>query len=240
MPLFDRNNPPAEFTGEMIDEINALVERLRAMKTDAIVLAEPATAFRLSNMVRCYVQAHIRRSLVFLEAGVAEIEAGRHLAAELCTRAVYESIASFRDFADTLAPLLEAADFDKIAELVSARSFATRIPSFLKRGADKAVQILDQIDRMKKHFPTFREAYDHLSDIVHPNALGVLVYFAKISEGRVTFPDVSTSSERARTSLAAAGVLMAFFELSLDDIERGLVQLSAKAADRLSDSPDAS
>ncbi len=54
-------------------------------------------------------------------------------------RAVYESIASFCDFADTLAPLLEAADFDKIAELVSARAFATRIPSFLKRGADMAV-----------------------------------------------------------------------------------------------------
>ena len=184
-------------------------------------------------MIRCYIQAHVRRCIMFLDAGVAEIEAGRPLVADLCTRAIYESIATFCDFADNLAPLLKAAEMEKIAEYVHNRAFGTKVPLLLNQGGTNAIQILNQIDRMTKHIKTYRDAYDHLSDIVHPNALGVLVYFTgpEISEdGLVNFPAVTTSCERARTSLAGAALLLAFFEQSLQNIEQRLPQLSARFA----------
>ena len=98
MDLFDRNKPLGELTSEVIDEANAVVERLRALRVTQIVLPEPATGLRVSNLVRCYLQAHLRRCLMFLEAGAVEMEAGRPLATELCTRALYENIATICDF----------------------------------------------------------------------------------------------------------------------------------------------
>ncbi len=71
-----------------------------------------------------------RRCLTFVEAGVAEPDASRSLAAELCTRAIYESTATICDFTDKLKPLCEANDYAGVEALVSKAAFATRIPSF--------------------------------------------------------------------------------------------------------------
>jgi hypothetical protein len=168
MPLFDRNKPSGEITSEVIDDANALVERLRALRVTKIPLSAPDTGLRVPSLVRCYLQAHLRRCLMFLEAGAAEIEAGRPLATELCTRALYENIATICDFADKLQPLCEAVDYSGVEQLVTKAAFVTRIPSFItQHGEDvKAPQILNQIDKMNKRYPNFREAYDHLSDIV--------------------------------------------------------------------------
>jgi hypothetical protein len=229
MPIFDRNKPPEKITPEIIDDVNALIDRLGKLKVKEIILPEPGTGFRLSNLIRCYIVAHVRRCLVFLEAGAAEIEAGRGLATELCTRAIYENVATICDFADRMKPLLKSADYSAIEQYVSKCAFQTRIPSFLAKSAEdiKAPQILNQIDRMGKRYPNFREAYDHLSDIVHPNGLGAVVYFATISKGVARFADAGNNPERARTSLILAALLLAHVELAVIELEQQLQKLSA-------------
>jgi hypothetical protein len=234
MSLFDRNRSSAELTPEIIDEVNALVGRLEQLKVAEIVLPEPGTDLRAPNLVRSYVQAHLRRCLMFLEGGVAELEAGRPLVAELCSRALYENITTISDFADKLRPLCEAVDYQAVEQLASRAAFATRIPSFLEKSVDdvKAPQILNQIDKMAKQFPNFREAYDHLSDIVHPNGLGAVVYFATIGDGVVTFADAGTRAERARESLIVAAILLAYVELAISHVEQNLRTLSTSVAAR--------
>ncbi len=229
MPTFDRNRPSEEITPEVIDDVNALIDRLKKLRVKEIVLPEPGTGFRLSNLIRCYIVAHVRRCLVFLEAGVAEVEAGRGLATELCTRAIYENVATICDFADKIKPLLESADYLAIEDYVTKCAFQTRIPSFLAKHGDdaKAPQILNQIDRMGKRYPNFREAYDHLSDIVHPNGLGAVVYFATICDGVARFADTGNNPDQARTSLIVAAILLAFVELVVIELEQQLRKLSA-------------
>jgi hypothetical protein len=228
MPLFDRNKRPPEFTPEIMDELNALIDRLQNVKVAQIILPEPPAGLRVPNLIRCYLQAHLRRCLIFLEAGVAELEAGRPLATELCARALYENIATICDFSDGLTPLFESSDYSAIEQHVTKAAFATRIPSFLKKyGKDaKAPQILDHIDQMKSRAPNYREAYDHLSDIVHPNGMGAVVYFAKIADGVVSFADAGNDPERARGSLLVAAVLMAHVEISYIQIEYNLRKLN--------------
>ena len=63
MPTFDRNKPAEEITSEVIDDINALIDRLQKLKVKQIILPEPETDFRLSNLIRCYIVAHVRRCL---------------------------------------------------------------------------------------------------------------------------------------------------------------------------------
>jgi hypothetical protein len=211
-----------------MDAINALIERLQSLRVSQIVLPEPPIGLRVPNLVRSYLQAHLRRCMTFVEAGVAEIDAGRALAAELCSRALYENIATICHFSDTLKPLFETSDYAGIERVVTTAAFTTRIPSFLKaHGKDaKAPQILDHVDQMGARYPQYREAYDHLSDIVHPNGLGAVVYFGKISDGLISFADGGNEPDRARASLIIAALLLAHVELVYFEIEANLKKLN--------------
>jgi len=232
MPLFDRIKTTPDIPPEVIDGANAIVERLQRRKVTEIILPEPSTGLRVPNRVRCYPQAHIRRCLTFIEAGAAELDANRPLAAELSTRAIYENAATICDFTDKLKPLCEAVDYAGVEALVTKAAFTTRIPAFIEEYGEevKAPQILNQIDKMNRRYPDYRTAYDHLSDIVHPNGLGAVVYFGTFSEnGVMRFDDagVSKSQERARSSLILAVLMLLHVELALIQTEERLKKLSA-------------
>jgi hypothetical protein len=231
MPLFELNKNPSDLPPQIFDVANALIDRLRARRVAEITLPAATTGLRTSNLVRCYLQAHIRRCLVFVEAGAAELDADRPLAAELCTRAIYENVATICDFTDKLKPLCESLDYAGVNALVSKAAFSTRIPSFIAYHGDevKAPQILNQIDKMSRRYPDYRQAYDHLSDIVHPNGLGAVVYFGKFVETGMRFEDAgdSNSAERARTSLILAAQMLLHVELALLLTEECLNKLDA-------------
>jgi hypothetical protein len=114
-------------------------------------------------------------------------------------------------------------------EHVTKAAFITRIPSFLeRRGEDlKAPNIVTQIDRMTKRYTGFREAYDHLSDIVHPNGLGAIVYFARMPGGLISFADDAVTRERTMHSLFMAAFLLAFVEVELAAAEKALQKVAA-------------
>ena len=226
--MFDRTNVPPELTDEVLVGLNALIERFRSMKIDSIQLSGPRSGSWYRNLIQTYIQGHIRRVLMFIDAGHAELAAGRPLATELCSRAIYESVASFCDFAEQLGPLLDTDDIERIDDFVRTRTFATRIPSFL--AGDKTVtatNILTQIDKMNKQYPDYRTAYDHLSDITHPNALGTVVYFGSLGDnGTMLFSDNTNSSGRARESFATAPLMLFHFDLALQNLEARLQKLA--------------
>jgi hypothetical protein len=79
MPMFERSQFPPEFPDVLCHEVNALIDRLRARLVERIDLPEPPTGTRLFNLIRAYLQAHLRRALTFLDGGYAELNAGRPL-----------------------------------------------------------------------------------------------------------------------------------------------------------------
>jgi hypothetical protein len=191
MSLFDPNIIPAECgTPDYIDIANKMIELLRARKVLSISLVGVE---RTRNLVRSYIQAYIRRCLTFIEGGHAEFYSGRSLVAFACARANYENVAAFCDFAKNLIPLLEAGDNAAIRDFVEGRALATRVPSFVDEHGKgiEARNILTQIDHMKKKYAGYREAYDHLSDFMHPNVLGTFAHFVSIDPSTrvATFPD---------------------------------------------------
>ena len=98
----------------------------------------------------------------------------------LCSRAIYEDIALVCVFADKLKPLCEAADYAGIDALVKKAVLTSRIPSIIQEyPEEQAPQILNQIDKMTRRYPKFRKYYDHLSDFIHPNTFGTLLFFWK-------------------------------------------------------------
>jgi len=227
--VFDKSKLPTDYTKEIVTEVNSVIERLRALLVPRIIVSEPPLGLTVPNLVRTFLQSHTRRLLNFIDGGLAEIEVGRPLVAELCTRAIYESTATVCDFAKQFMPLADKGDYKGISDLVTDFAFATRIPSFLEKGGSKAPQILNQIDEMKKRYPGYRETYDHLSDIAHPNGLGCVVYFTeRAADDSIIFSDGGTpsSAERALQSLFGAAVFTAYFEASITEIEAALKKLT--------------
>ena len=145
---------------------------------------------------------------------------------ELATRAIYENVATVCDFTDKLKPLCDAVDYAGIEKHVQKAAFSTRIPSLLESsGQDlKAPNILSQIDRMMKRYTEFREAYDYLSEIVHPNGLGAVVYFSKMpgTGDRFSFADSAANTDRSIQSLFIAASLLTFVETEMDATETAL------------------
>ena len=206
--------------------------RLRSRLVDRIDLPEPPTGARLFNMIRAYLQAHLRRALTFLDGGYAELLAGRPLITEMATRAIYESVANLCDFADKLKPLCDAGNMEAIDELATKSAFVTRIPSFLDKYGKhlQSTNVVTQVKNMGKRFPDFVEAYDHLSDVVHPNGLGAIVYFAEIGDAVVSFGDKPEKAGGAIHSLCVAATLLGFMELEMDEIEKRLQAINAGLA----------
>lgn len=226
MPTFNRADTTWGVSLDLIDIANIAVEKIAARKVSEVPIRDVG-GHTLAGLIRTYLQAHIRRMLTFIQAGVAELAAGRSLIANQCIRAIYENVACLCDYADQIIPMLERREFQNIADFASARAFATRLEHLIdKHGQSNASpSVLTQIDKMIRRYPGYREAYDHLSEIVHPNGLGAVVYYVKLEDGRATIFDDGLDPSKARASLIVAASLLLFAEASIAEVEAKLAEL---------------
>ncbi|MET4203693.1 hypothetical protein [Bradyrhizobium sp. LA6.12] len=229
MPLFKKSDCPPEMPDEILWAVNQCIDDLQAKLVDQVILAEPPLRLGAPNLARCFMQAHLRRMLMFVEGGYAEFHAGRPLMTEMASRALYENVATLCDYSTKLQELCAANNYAGVNELTQKYTFSTRLPHFLETNgpAWKAPQILNQIDKMNKRNETYRSAYDHLCEIVHPNGLGAVVYFARNEDGLMTFQPRGAVPERAMESLVMAAILFLTVFVELDEMEKSLAALTA-------------
>lgn len=229
MSLFIKSDCPPEMPDEILKAVNDCIEILRGKLVDVITLGEPPMRLHAPRLARAFIQAHLRRMLMFVEGGVAEYRAGRPLMTEMSSRAIYENVAVFCDYSTRLQALCTAADYNAVIDLTNEYAFATRLPYLIDENAPnrKPPQILNQIDKMNKRNETYRSAYDHLCEIVHPNGLGAVVYFATNDDGVLTFHQRGAVPDRPMESLLMAAILFMTVYVELDAMEKSLDVLAA-------------
>jgi hypothetical protein len=227
MPPFSRSEAPPELDDDHLAPINAVIARLRGKLVSQISLPGNARGLRTLNLVRGYLQAHLRRMIMLVDGGHAEFIAGRPLMTEMASRAIYENVANYCDFSEKLKPLCDTENYAAIDVLVRKSSFTARLPTLLSEGDTPVPSILGKIDKMNKRYADFRSAYDHLSEIVHPNGLGSIVYFARMSQTELTFFDRAAVPERAIQSLISASFMLLFVDYELIEIESRLQHMEA-------------
>lgn len=127
-----------------VEVTNSLIDALRARLIPEIDFSDSNVAV---NQAKCITQVFIRRSLTFLEAGLAEHKANRSLIASVCARSNIENIAAYCNFVDTAVPLLTAGNIAAFTKLTYERAFAVRDSALLQTSGDdlKATNILTQI-----------------------------------------------------------------------------------------------
>jgi hypothetical protein len=216
-----------------VRELNDVLARLIARKIDRLALMEPESLFRLSNYIRAYCQAHIRRCLSLAESAYVLFFDENGLVSLLCARAIYETVASFCHFEGQLQAIIKKGDLADIFEFTKAKAHATRIPFLLEKhgSAVQATNILTQIDKLNALRPKAREEYDFLSDVTHPNSMGGYHFFASNpdkDDDVVTFSDGGPDPRADLQWILAACSLLTHFEAALNRIDAELPALSEK------------
>jgi hypothetical protein len=247
MPLFDPTTVPSEVASlGQVEDINRIVDELRARRAQRIVLREPLVGFRASNKIRAYCQGHLWRCVELIESAETLRRLGHGIAAVVMVRAIYESVASFLHFETSLdqvmEPLETGADLKRVYDFVHQKTFATRRKQFLKLAPDevtKATNILTQMGKLGAVFPDGLDTYEYLSEFAHPNALGAALWFGLDDPETdvMQFSSVGPRSEEALIWTLHGALLLRHFGAAFDRIEDKLPGLSASAV-RIAGGPE--
>lgn len=228
MPFFEPAEvPESVFKPDAVAFLNEIYAKLNGRVIDEIPIRGPTLAVRITAQTKCFLQAHIRRALMFAEAAREEYHARRGLVSLACVRSIYESIALIWEFESKLSPLLAAGNVQDVVDFVHNRTFATRITKHLEAAPQVAApNILNAIDFLTKTCPHARDDYDRLSEVVHPNSMGAYVYFETGSrDGTTKFSSEGTRDYQLVSILIAASLFM-YVITALDKLEPALNEFS--------------
>ena len=167
--------PPGIASQAQVEGLNAVFDRLTARLVDQIKLPEPGSAFRASNLIRVYLQSHLRRMLQLTEAAFSEFFDGRGIVAIMCARGIYEGVATVTDFEKELKALLQGGDLNAIFQFTKEKAHATKIKGWAdKIGNPKvtAKNVVTMVQKLKSIRANVPDEYDFLSEIAHPNGVG--------------------------------------------------------------------
>lgn len=82
---------PNDTMYEHIDDINRAIADVRSHLTHEIKLDPELSHMSVFVDAQRYLQAHVRRALMFLDGGLHALEGGYGLVALTCARSIYES-----------------------------------------------------------------------------------------------------------------------------------------------------
>jgi hypothetical protein len=208
--MFDLRAVPSETPADWARAANIGISRLQARKVGAIPINESSQLRLCCRWVTIYTQAQIRRGLSLIQGGIDAVNDGHTLVGALCARAVLEDAALLWCFNRDVEPLLDKRDTLGLDALVYPRALATRDPKEIKRHGEelRARNILTAIDKITLSHPNVRLAYDELSEVCHPNSLGVLWHFTDvIDEQSAVFDDGHRMVKNALHYLVFCGLI---------------------------------
>lgn len=175
---------------EHVDDINRAIADVRAHLADEIKVDPELSHMSVFVDAQRYLQAHVRRALMFLDGGLHALQGGYGLVAIACVRSVYESTACIYDFSERFSKIAETMDLLAMERFVHERLLATKFEEFRPKSNHhnfKPQSILTYIDNLEDEVPGARRTYEQLSEAVHPNAFGAVLYFERTGDGVATY-----------------------------------------------------
>ncbi len=234
--------PPGVATRKQIENLNTAFERLTTRLVPQITIPEPGSGFRASNLIRVYLQSHLRRMLQLTEAALTEFFDGRGVVAILCARGLYESLATITDFEKELKVLLAAGDVQAVFQFTKEKAHATRKKDWIEKignpnlTAKNVVTMVGKLTNVRANVP---DEYDFLSEIAHPNGVGAVGFFASMSnpEDVAYFSDSGPDPKADLQWVIIAAYFLTHFEAVMDRIEAELPALSVLGAAQAPNKP---
>ena len=176
---------------ELLDELQNLVDTLKGS------LPKEAPLFFSSHIdpVRdLYLrEACLHRVTELAESACDEFKKGNLVAGYVLTRAFMETFALFWYFVDKLRDALKDGDVKELREILTRMLLGVKpVDKQVKlkkvfedvgeevRKQLNPIHVLKLIEHVEKKLPSFRQLYDYLSEVTHPNAMGFIKAYVRL------------------------------------------------------------
>ena len=212
-----------------VEDINSAISAVRSRLSNEINTSGPNWNFWILTYARRYLQAHMRRALMFLDGGMHALDGGYGLVAITCARSLDELAACIYDFCTKFCDMISAKDIDGAARLVHERSLYVRFEEFrpvLDGHNLNPPSIMKFIDAMELEVPGARRSYEQLSEVVHPNAFGALLYFENEDNGVARYNN-NPNPDGTYSLLLSSASLFSLIHKSLLRFESSMLLLMA-------------
>jgi hypothetical protein len=214
----------------LIKEVNSRISRLSARRVNEM---HPDSSSRTLAELQLFVQLTLHRTVDLADAAANEWQDGKPVAALILTRTILESAAVIFDLSSEVERFSNFRNDGPLRYSVALRLFGSRnISSYII-----PPNVLSAIDKTNKAHKGFREVYDELSEIAHPNFQGM--YALYMSDYAQTLSNSPQRSKRLIDSqfglhqwniqriLLAIDISLEIIEKAVDKIEGCYPQIQA-------------
>jgi hypothetical protein len=208
MPIERTSFDASEERWKRIEELNAVLERLRALR-------QPRVRFDNEKGLVAWCaeslsQLALHRIVALADGVCAEWNRGSALSGIIILRSAIETLALWWHSGERCEDLLRSGDLKATHLLLQKAIFGTKIaeprfPIATEPRFPIATNVMTCIDKVDKSFPGFKSHYERVCELVHPNMEGMTL-FGEVSEARELVID-----ERAGMSTMTLDRLVAGF-----------------------------
>jgi hypothetical protein len=217
MRIVQSSDFPDDTTTDDVNRANSTLDYVHSRLVPTLPISASNPAYQAADLVTCYIQTILRRSLQLFEGAIYENRQNRRLTSIVCVRAFWETAAAFMDFASELEEHLASPNKVATRQWIANQLMRTRLPEFTNENT-KAKNILTQIDKLAKKYSLARELYDYLSDHSHPNVAGTFGFFGAFEDDFARFNDVSEKKD-IRDLLRATELVFEYLAAEITGVE---------------------
>ncbi|MBM3192008.1 MAG: hypothetical protein FJZ63_05090 [Chlamydiae bacterium] len=180
---------------ELLKDLKHIADALQANlpKQAAIFIPQDSLAATLDPLrILQLREACIHRVSELAESTYEAFNKGNRVAGYVLARAIYETVALFWCFVDRLEKSLETGDLEELRETLTRMVLGSKIDKvkesitdILKEAQEplpknlNPIYISDCIKEVAKQLPPFKEHYDFLCEVTHPNAMGLIKAYVR-------------------------------------------------------------
>ena len=232
-------------TPEVLDGIEGASGKLESLRRTRLYAPDLVPQFRgkghlpfVPMKVLGLLQVAIRRALELADSMIRDANAYSYTPVWISSRSLFELSALIFDTMDRIRPILMKWDgeayyqfcdhLDNILLGFKTPALQPEVPEGTQDTALKAKNILTMIDRLDRGaFQGIRRFYDELSEVAHPNYLGMIAEYQVVEDDRLTITFVDSPARRdldvVRLPLNYAQLSLAMLAGAIDEYEQRFV-----------------
>jgi hypothetical protein len=192
-----------------------LAAELRAELPRTVERAALGTPSKLPLKLVTLREALLFRLVDLADATVSASTGGLALGAAVLVRAVIETTAMLYAVGDLVATVVQRRSVEGVDLSIMQMLFGSKN----KMTRQEASSILNRIDKMDRSFKGLRQQYENLSELVHPNFLGVVGSYSMVDKDRLYFGP----SERMSTLVPVVVVPVLCFCLHASQLQHAKI-----------------
>jgi len=214
------------------------LKKIAELKTLIKVPSQKVGVLRLSYNYEILYTGFVYRYVALFEGYITTWNNSNLLASSVISRTLIESTAAIHFLSEKLSNYMDNNEFEKAHKLVADMALQMKKPEKPERYGlleIKEVHIMDALRKIQKTYPFILEEYDWLSELAHPNSMGVLGAFTKISEDKNEIQFLKESETKKWMSACLTGAI--FIEIFMEEVRKA-VEIAKRLKDVFGGEPE--